>query len=116
MTIKNNDMYDMDGLLDSINDIKYQIESGSMSKSKGLDLLNKCCNGFLSVEDNNPINDWESECDNLSVFQCEVFQYLDELRESGKVNMFGSSPYIQEKFNILNKDSKVLLAQWMKAY
>jgi len=116
MIIKNNDMYDLDSLLDSINDIKYQIESGSMSHKSGLDLLNKCCTGFLSVEDNNPINDWESECDNDSVFDCQVFNYLDELKESGEVNMFGASPYIQKKFNIANKESKVLLAKWMGAY
>jgi hypothetical protein len=116
MIIKNNDMYDMDSLLDSINDINYQLESGSMSKSEGLSLLNKCCAGFLSVKDNNPINDWESQSDNDNPIECEVFNYLDELKESGEMNMFESCQSVQLKFNMSNKDSKVLLAKWMGAY
>ena len=101
MIIKNNDNYDMESLLDSINDIKYQTEIGSMSKSEGLDLLNKCCVGFLSVENDNPI-------------ECEMFNYLDELRESGDTNMWGATPYIQDKFGMSNKDSKLLLVKWME--
>ena len=66
-----------------------------------IDLLNKCCVGFLSVENDNPI-------------ECEMFNYLDELRESGDTNMWGATPYIQDKFGVSNKDSKLLLVKWME--
>ena len=46
----------------------------------------------------------------------EVFQYLDELRESGEVNMFGSAAYVQEKFGIGRKDAQSMVNEWMQQF
>ena len=45
----------------------------------------------------------------------EVFEYLDELRESGVTNMFGASPYIVKEFDISRKEARELLMKWMKS-
>lgn len=46
----------------------------------------------------------------------KYFKYLDRLRQSGKTNMFGAVPYLQEEFPELcfqrNKAAQVLKA-WM---
>ena len=39
----------------------------------------------------------------------EVFIFLDALRRSGAVNMFSASSYIEEEFDLPNKESKQLL-------
>ena len=46
----------------------------------------------------------------------EVFDYLDDLRESGITNMFGASPYVAEEFE-MNKDlARKYLTNWMENY
>jgi hypothetical protein len=44
-------------------------------------------------------------------------QFLDDLRESGKTNMYGSIPYLQKVFNGMPREtaSKVL-AYWMNSF
>lgn len=44
----------------------------------------------------------------------EVFEYLDELRESGVTNMFGATSYIVWEFDIPTKEARELLMKWMK--
>ena len=46
----------------------------------------------------------------------EVFEFLDNLRESGITNMFGSGPYVQEEFNTNNKETKELVLEWMRTF
>tara|TARA_R100000687_G_C6361363_1_gene123571 strand:- start:268 stop:474 length:207 start_codon:yes stop_codon:yes gene_type:complete len=46
-------------------------------------------------------------------FRFEVFQFLNELRESGKTNMFGARPYLVDEFDLSKKQSSELLALWM---
>jgi hypothetical protein len=47
----------------------------------------------------------------------KVFEYLDELRESGVTNMYGAIPYIQQKFPELTiSQSSSLLVEWMKTF
>ena len=43
----------------------------------------------------------------------EIFLYLDDLRESGAVNMFGATPYIVNLFEISKKDARNVLSDWM---
>lgn len=44
----------------------------------------------------------------------EVFQYLNELRESGDTNMFGARPYITAEFPDLGSaEAKRILVLWM---
>lgn len=49
----------------------------------------------------------------------EYFNYLDQLRESGAINMFGAVPYLQRKFPELASDRKragEILQAWMASY
>ncbi len=42
--------------------------------------------------------------------------YLDRLRESGDVNMYGSTPYLQQEFDIPRKDAKRIVKEWLSTY
>tara|TARA_R110000824_G_scaffold65022_1_gene169696 strand:- start:12591 stop:12818 length:228 start_codon:yes stop_codon:yes gene_type:complete len=46
----------------------------------------------------------------------DVFNYLDDLKESGETNMFGATPYIMETFEINKSMSKQFLTDWMESY
>ena len=45
-----------------------------------------------------------------------VFEFLDELGESGVTNMYGASPYIREAFDVTRYEANRLLAKWMETY
>ena len=45
-----------------------------------------------------------------------VFRYLDNLRESGKTNMFGAGSWIQEAFGITKYDANRFLVKWMETF
>ena len=45
----------------------------------------------------------------------EAYTYLDELRESGACNMFGSGSYVRSEFGISAKEAEVFVLGWMKA-
>ena len=45
-----------------------------------------------------------------------IFRYLDDLRESGKTNMFGAVPYLVEAFNITKYDAQRHLVKWMETF
>jgi hypothetical protein len=45
----------------------------------------------------------------------EVFEYLEELRKSGITNMFGATPYLEDKFNLENRHARILLIKWMES-
>lgn len=44
--------------------------------------------------------------------------FLDRLRESGKTNMFGATPYVEKAFKELRKDNKArdVLLYWMSSF
>lgn len=49
----------------------------------------------------------------------EYFDYLEELRESGAINMFGAVPYLQSRFPELSSDRRragEILRAWMDSY
>ena len=46
----------------------------------------------------------------------DVFQYLDELRESGETNMFGATYYLIEDFEISKNMARKFLTNWMESY
>jgi len=50
------------------------------------------------------------------VFKESVFQYLDDLRESGVTNMFGATPYIQDEFGVDKREAMALLVEWMQTF
>jgi len=43
-----------------------------------------------------------------------MFRFLNQLRESGSINMFGASPVLAESFGISSKEARVVLAHWME--
>jgi|TARA_Y100000289_G_C3926079_1_gene153427 aryl-alcohol dehydrogenase-like predicted oxidoreductase len=44
----------------------------------------------------------------------EYFSFLDELRESGKTNMFGASRYLEDNYGLHKKTASDILEAWMK--
>lgn len=54
--------------------------------------------------------------DELATIQDEVFTTLDAVRESGKINMFGAAPYLQEWFGISAPAARYLLGEWMRTF
>ena len=45
-----------------------------------------------------------------------IFRYLDDLRESGKTNMFRAVPYLVKAFNITKYDAQRHLVKWMETF
>jgi len=46
----------------------------------------------------------------------EYYEYLDALRESGVVNMFGAGAYLQDQFGLSRYEAKDILIAWMEQY
>ena len=52
----------------------------------------------------------------------EIFKYLDQLRESGKINMYGSAAYVhtlisvQEMFELSRKDAQRVVGEWVRQF
>ena len=44
----------------------------------------------------------------------EAFTFLDDLRDSGIVNMFGAVPYIMDELGLNKSTAKVLLTEYLK--
>ena len=44
----------------------------------------------------------------------QVYNYLNELRESGDINMFGAGPYVANEFEVDKKTAGDLLSMWME--
>lgn len=40
-------------------------------------------------------------------------RYLDDLRESGKTNMYAAGSWLQDQFGLNRDDARVILVQWM---
>lgn len=46
----------------------------------------------------------------------EHFEYLDDLRESGRTNMWGASEYLTDEMNVPRADAKKYLVHWMETF
>jgi hypothetical protein len=46
----------------------------------------------------------------------EIFEYLDELRESAVTNMFGAGPYLQRFFGMTKAEAGEYLTKWMRTF
>ena len=44
------------------------------------------------------------------------FKFLDHLRESGEVNMFGAGRFLQTEFGIEKAEARSFLTHWMETY
>lgn len=45
-----------------------------------------------------------------------VFEFLDNLRESGAINMFGAGPYVQDAFGLDRREARDLVLEWMETF
>lgn len=52
----------------------------------------------------------------MSEMADEVFPFLDSLRESGKINMFGAAPVVQQFFDVSKAEARFLVSEWMKTF
>lgn len=48
--------------------------------------------------------------------ETQVFEYLDNLRASGKTNMYLAGAYIEREFSMSAVKAKELLVKWMKTF
>ena len=46
----------------------------------------------------------------------EHLEFLDNLRESGKTNMFGAVPYLQRAFKLERETASVIWAYWTETF
>lgn len=49
----------------------------------------------------------------------KYFDYLERLRKSGRINMYGAAPFLLKKFSELSNDAKraaAILKAWMSSY
>lgn len=46
----------------------------------------------------------------------EIFIYLEELRQSGKTNMYGAAAYIMGDFFLDRTEAQKILSEWMRRY
>ena len=48
--------------------------------------------------------------------QGKINVYLDAVRESGSINMFGAAPYVAETFGVTKKEAQQYLKNWMETF
>ncbi len=46
----------------------------------------------------------------------EHYEFLDELRESGKTNMFGAGSYLQDEFGMNKREARSVVLAWMESF
>ena len=46
----------------------------------------------------------------------DYFEFLNDLRESGQINMFGAGPVLQEVFGLDKYEAREILGAWMKSF
>lgn len=46
----------------------------------------------------------------------EAFEYLDDLRASGEINMFGARPYLMRDYEYSPRDAASVLSAWMNTF
>jgi hypothetical protein len=52
----------------------------------------------------------------MDLMKDDVFDYLDDLRESGVTNMFGAGPYLEKAFDLNKSEARFLLTEWMRTF
>ena len=48
--------------------------------------------------------------------QEKVNVFLDDLRESGAINMFGAAPYVADAFGVSKYEARDLVINWMETF
>ena len=44
------------------------------------------------------------------------YVFLEHLRQSGRTNMFGASPYLQDSYGLDRRKAREVLSSWMTHY
>jgi len=57
-----------------------------------------------------------SSMSDMDLMKDDVFDYLDDLRDSGVTNMFGAGPYLEKAFDLNKKEARFLLTEWMRTF
>jgi len=58
----------------------------------------------------------ETLMDTRMTLQEKVNLFLDKLRESGSINMFGAAPYVSEAFGVDKYEARDLVKNWMQTF
>ena len=48
--------------------------------------------------------------------QIQYFEFLDQLREDGKINMFGAAPVLAEVYGLDKREARKVLLEWMDTF
>jgi len=46
----------------------------------------------------------------------DKFEFLDELRLGGSVNMFGAAPVLAEEFDLPVAEARAILTEWQRTF
>jgi len=46
----------------------------------------------------------------------EHFEYLDDLRDSGRTNMFGAAAYLEDEMDVPRMDARKFVVHWMETF
>lgn len=46
--------------------------------------------------------------------QLKMYRWLNTIRATGKINMFGAAPYLSEAFGIPISSARKVLTEWME--
>lgn len=46
----------------------------------------------------------------------EYFNFIDDLRESGRINMFGAGSYLEEEYPLTKKDARTVMLGWIETF
>jgi len=57
-----------------------------------------------------------SRKENLVVEKSEVFEFLDDLKETGVTNMMGAEEYVMETYELPRMKARAFVVEWMTNY
>jgi hypothetical protein len=46
----------------------------------------------------------------------EIFKYLQDLRDSGAINMWGAGAYLEDEFGLTRREAKAALLDWFESF
>jgi hypothetical protein len=46
----------------------------------------------------------------------EIFKYLQDLRDSGAINMWGAGAYLEDEFGMTRREAKAALLDWFESF
>lgn len=46
----------------------------------------------------------------------DMLVYLDMVRETGAINMFGAAPWVADTFGISKQEARIVLKYWMDTF